>query len=212
MSGKGRARIVTLAIAALLAAGGLVAWHEDIAQLLGYGSPFLLVGLVLVIPYLIVFATTIRYATSARLDDDKVLTSQVRIVQSLRWVGLALCVLIALGVAQPLFEDKWDYGVGPADLIAMAVNAVALSGMVFIAGVFLCLWILGVLEIIISAFALSSPKPSWDPAQEKPLPDSIVMKTLDAQVYTALSAIRPAWEAGSTQSNRLEPWSSYPRA
>lgn len=248
---QGRGRLIALAMAALLVAGALVHWREDIEQLLESGNPFLLAGLALVVPYLVLFAVTIRRASRARLDDDSVLRAQVNSTLRLRWVGIALCALIALGVAQPLFEDKWNqaeldafvsaqqqekvieqeildtgddelvqryreerngaemdyfswkYGVGLPDVAAMIVNAIALSGMVFIAGVYLSLWVLGVLEIIISSFALSSPTPSWDPEQEKPLPADVVAKALDAQVLAAFSAILPAWQPGPTESDRL---------
>lgn len=251
--GKGLARAATLAIAVFLVVGALVRWHQDIEQLLGMGNPFLLTGLALALPYLVFFTVTIRHAASARLDNDAVLHAQVRSVLCLRWLGIALCALIALGVAQPLFEDKWDqaeldafvsaqqqeqavdqrildtgdekliqqyrkernstemdyfswkYGVGLPDVAAMVINAVALSGMVLIAGVFLSLWVLGVLEIVISAFALSSPTPSWDPAQEEPLPEDVVAKALNAQVLAAFSAVLPAWQPGPAESDRLAP-------
>ena len=212
---RNRTRTVTLALAVAIIAGALVHWQEDIARLLDSGSPLFIAGLILAIPYLVLFVLLTRRAVRARLDDDATLRAQVRTLQVLRWTGVGLAIVIGIGMAQPMFASEWDsYWIdavqqGHPDAlphaVVMAVRTVMVSGQVAGATAFLFLWILGVVEVVLCALTLSTPTPSWDVRKEAPMPGDIVVNVAGALIHAALSQIRPAWTAdNSSESDRLQ--------
>ena len=207
-------RVATIVVAAAFVMGALVRWREDIVGLLESSNPLFIAGLILMIPYLILFTLLIRRAVRARLYDDQVLRGQVRVLQVLRWIGMGLVIAIGIGMALPMFAGEWDpYWIDAVQrgsseylprAVAMAVHAVMVSDMVAGAAAFLSLWILGVVEIALCALAMGTSVPSWDVHSEQPVPDDIIVKVMGARIHGALSQIRPAWMADSSSSDRLQ--------
>ena len=212
---RNRTRAVILALAAAIIAGALVHWQKDIARLLDSGSPLFIAGLILAIPYLVLFVLLTRRAVRARLDNDATLRAQVRTLQVLRWTGVGLAIVIGIGMAQPMFASEWDpYWIdavqqGHPDALplaaSMVVHTVMVSGQIAGATAFLFLWILGVVEIVLCALTMGSPVPSWDVRKEAPVPGDVVVNVTGALIHTALSQIRPEWMADNeSESERLQ--------
>ena len=200
--------------------------------------------------YFFAFAAIGRRRMVAGLGDDAILRSQFRATRRFRWVGFALCAVLALevGIAfgsdrifpqniqnyqdaqtqlqetkdfvhdQPDYEDDrafYDGQVEDAQAYADMMrdealrdvsDGVLLGGMVGIAVLFLGLWVLSVLEIIISrlAFADAPVVPAgatgsaYDPqALAAPLPDDMI--TFYKRVCESKAAgVRPLWMAGKS--------------
>ena len=206
---------------------------------------------VLLVPvYFLAFAAIGRRRMEAGLGDDAVLRAQFHAVHRSRWVGFALCAVLALevGIAfgsdrvypqnienyqdaqtqlqetkdfvseQPDYEDDRAFYDGQvedaqeyADMMRDEAlrdvsDGVLMGGMVGIAVLFLGLWVLSVLEIIISrlAFADAPVAPAgsvgsaYDPqALAAPLPDD--MLALYKRVCESKAAgVRPLWVAGKS--------------
>lgn len=211
---RNRRRAAILFLAAVLVIGALAHWRQDIAQLLDSGTPLFIAGLLLVIPYLVLFVLLSRHAVRARLDDDETLLAQVRALKVLRWAGVGLTVVLAIGMAQPAFAGEWDpYWIDAMQqggseyltrAIVMVVHAVMISGMIAGATAFLFLWVLGVVEVILCALTLGTPAPSWDARKEEPLPDDVIVKVMGARIHGALAMVRPDWVADGSDSDRLQ--------
>lgn len=200
--------------------------------------------------YLVAFAATGRRRMAAGLGDDAILRAQFRAARRFRWVGFALCAVLALeaGIAfgsdrvfpqniqnyqdaqvrlqetrdfvhdQPNYEDDrafYDSQVEDAQEYADMMrdealrdvsDGVLLGGMVGIAVLFLGLWVMSVLEIIISRLAFADAPvapaggvgPAYDPqALAAPLPDD--MLAFYKRVCESKAAgVRPLWVAGKS--------------
>lgn len=207
-------------------------------------------AVLLVVVYLVAFAAIGRKRMASGLGDDTILRSQFRAARRFRWVGFALCAVLALevGIAfgsdrilpqniqnyqdaqaslektqdfvsnQPDYEDDrafYDSQVEDAQAYADMMRDTALrdvsdgvlmGGMVGIAGLFLGLWVLSILEVIISrvAFADAPVAPAgstgaaYDPQTlATPLPDD--MLAFYKRVCESKAAgVRPLWVAGKS--------------
>lgn len=205
----------------------------------------------LLIPvYFFAFAAIGRRRMAAGLGDDAILRAQMHAARRFRWVGFALCAVLAfeVGIAfgsdrvypqniqnyqdaqaslqktqefvrdQPDYEDDrafYDSQVEDAQAYADMMrdealrdvsDGVLMGGMVGIAVLFLGLWVLSILEIIISRLAFSDAPvvpaggadPAYDPqALAAPLPDD--MLALYKRVCESKAAgVRPLWMAGKS--------------
>lgn len=206
--------------------------------------------------YLMAFAAIGRRRMAAGLGDDAVLRGQMIAARRFRWVGFALCAVLAVEVGmafgservymqniqnyqdaqaqlrevqdfvhgQPDYEDDRAFYDGQvedareyADMmrdeaVRDVSDGVVMGGMVGIAVLFLGLWVLSILEIIISrlAFAdapvvpaggdgsIAAAGSAYDPqALAAPLPDD--MLALYKRVCESKAAgVRPLWMAGKS--------------